>query len=223
MIEKLHEGMKLHPKVNGHIKDGFTPSFGVQQGNLYLNCVMAAWDCELGKGDWEIPVTHYRDGKIRISTTLRIKERKVRDKDKRPRVHADDLTILQQGRQKFEQVVQCLFDVTRKFGLEISCEPSKTSAMRVRFHHYTSGEVEEIAEMKKKKNRKIQDYFTQYKKQEGEAQEEKSGTKSAIRTQPSTSNNDNADGSTSTTDSMDELSQNAGTTDAEQPHTGCGV
>ena len=47
--------------------------------------------------------------------------------------YADDVTLTQKGRQKFERMVQAFFTVTRKYGITVSCEKKKTRAMHVRF------------------------------------------------------------------------------------------
>ena len=91
---------------------------------------------ELGDGQWGVPIYHCRDGRIRSSSELRVKKEKFLTWILYL-AYADDITLTQQGRKKFEDMVQQFFKVTEKFGITVSCEDRKTKAMRVSFRRST--------------------------------------------------------------------------------------
>ena len=62
----------------------------------------------MGAGNWGVQLHHCRDGRLRTATEMRRKRVKFTTR-LTDLEYADDLTILQQGREKFNVDVQELF------------------------------------------------------------------------------------------------------------------
>ena len=149
----------MAPSVENYFGKWFTPRIGLLQGhvnspdlwNLFIHHVLSEWKRALDKGPWGVPVLHCRDGHIRGPTELRNKTEKFLTRI-RYLGYADDLTIFQHGRKRFETAVQELFKKAETYGMAVSCEITKTRTMRVGFQK--KYKVYALPEKKSAKNKK---------------------------------------------------------------------